>query len=78
MVMGGDSCSKGHEFESGHRILDGHLFTFICCLFEKTKINEKEAGVGHLFLKKDLGGGVKATNRQITKLLSDYVRTDLR
>ena len=30
MVMGGDSCSKGCEFESRHRILDGH-FTFICC-----------------------------------------------
>ena len=24
MVMGGDSCSKGCEFESRHRILDGH------------------------------------------------------
>ena len=31
MVMGGDSCSKGREFESQHRILDGHFFTFICC-----------------------------------------------
>ena len=29
MVMGGDSCSKGREFESWHHILDGicsHLF----------------------------------------------------
>ena len=25
VVMGGDSCSKGHEFESWHRILDGHF-----------------------------------------------------
>ena len=25
MVMGGDSCSKGHEFESCHYILDGHF-----------------------------------------------------
>ena len=24
VFMGGDSCSKGHEFESRHRILDGH------------------------------------------------------
>ena len=24
MVMGGDSCSKCCEFESRHRILDGH------------------------------------------------------
>ena len=29
MVMGGDSFSKGHEFESRHRILDGHFFTYI-------------------------------------------------
>ena len=47
--MGGDSCSNGHEFESRHRILDGHFFTFICCKncypFEKTKMNEKDAGV---------------------------------
>ena len=25
VVMGGDSCFKGHGFESRHRILDGHL-----------------------------------------------------
>ena len=25
VVMGGDSCSKGCEFESLHRILDGHF-----------------------------------------------------
>ena len=32
VVMGGDSCSKGREFESRHRILDGHdIFNFICC-----------------------------------------------
>ena len=29
VVMGGDSCSKGHEFESRHRILDGHFFTYL-------------------------------------------------
>ena len=50
MVMGGDSCSKGREFESQHRILDGHFFTFICCkncnmYLKKAKINGKEAGV---------------------------------
>ena len=28
---GGDSCSKGCEFESRHHILEGHFFTFICC-----------------------------------------------
>ena len=50
MVMG-DSCSKGREFESQHHILDGHFFTYIFVVkFEKTKIKEKEAGVGPLFL----------------------------
>ena len=29
VVMGGDSCSKGREFESWHRILDGHFITYI-------------------------------------------------
>ena len=49
--MGGDSCSKSREFESQHRILDGHFFTFICCkncnlCLKRQNINEKEAGVG--------------------------------
>ena len=30
VVMGGDSCFKGCEFESWHRILDGRVYTFIC------------------------------------------------
>ena len=29
VVMGGDSCAKGHEFESWHHILDGHFFTYL-------------------------------------------------
>ena len=29
VVMGGDSCPKGHEFESQHRILDGHFFSYV-------------------------------------------------
>ena len=29
--MGGGSCSKCREFESRNSILDGHVFTFICC-----------------------------------------------
>ena len=56
VVMGGDSHSKSHGFESQHRILDGHFFTYIfvvkicnVCL-KRPKINEKEAGVGP-FLK---------------------------
>ena len=38
-VVGGDSCSRGHEIESQHQIID--VFTFICCknapMFEYTK-----------------------------------------
>ena len=42
VVMGGDSCSKGREFEPQHRILDGHFKHYIVvrkleCLFEKTE-----------------------------------------
>ena len=29
MVIGGDSCSEGSEFESLHHILDGH-YSHIC------------------------------------------------
>ena len=51
VVMGRDSHSKGRGFESQHRILDGHFFTYICCkncnvCLKRPKINEKEAGVG--------------------------------
>ena len=51
MVMGGDSCSKDCEFESWHRILDGHFFTYFCCkncnvCLKRQKINEIEAGAG--------------------------------
>ena len=51
VVMGGDSYSKGREFKPQHCILDGHFFTylfvvkFVMCV-QKTKINEKAAGVG--------------------------------
>ena len=54
MVMGGDSCSEGRGFKSQHRILDGHfshIFVIKIVMFKKTKINEKDAGVGP-FLKK--------------------------
>ena len=52
VVSGRDSCSEGHGFESRHRILDEHLFTYICCkncndvCLKRLKINEKEARVG--------------------------------
>ena len=49
VVMGRDSHSVGHGFESRHRILDGH-FSHVC--LKRPKINEKEACVGLFFLKK--------------------------
>ena len=54
--MGGDSCSKGREFETRNHILDGYFFIFICCkicnvFLKKTKINEKEVRVGPFFKK---------------------------
>ena len=37
---------NSHEFKFWHRILDGHLFVVkLYCVFEKTKTNEKEAGL---------------------------------
>ena len=29
VVMGRDSCAKGHEFESQHCALDGYFFTYL-------------------------------------------------
>ena len=62
VVMGGDSRSEGRGFESRHRILDGHFFTYCkncnVCL-KRPKINEKEAGVGpFFFLKKAVGSNL--------------------
>ena len=50
MVMGRDSHYEGHGFDTWHRILDGHFFTYICCkncivCLKRPKINEKEAVV---------------------------------
>ena len=54
MVMGGDSCSESRGFESRHCILDGHVFTYICCkncneVCLKRPKTMKEAGVGTFF-----------------------------
>ena len=40
VVMGRDSCYKGHGFKSRHRILDGHFSHCNVCL-KRPKINEK-------------------------------------
>ena len=51
VVMGGDSCPKGHGSESQHHILDGHfspIFLYKNCnvCLKKMKINEKEVRIG--------------------------------
>ena len=52
MVMGRDSHLEGCGFKSQHCILDGHFFTYICCIncddvcLNRPKVNKKEAGVG--------------------------------
>ena len=60
MVMGGDLCSEGWEFESWHHILDGHfshLFVVrIVRFFEKTKINEKEGPFYKKMRREDFKG----------------------
>ena len=48
VVIGGDTCSEGREFESQDHLLHGHFFTLIFCkncnvFVQKTKINKKEA-----------------------------------
>ena len=56
VVMGGDLHSRGRGLKSLHRILDGHLLHYVVakmyCFYKKT-INEKEAGNGLFFLKKE-------------------------
>ena len=71
MVMGGGSCSKGREY----------IFHIpICCknfnvCLKKTKINEKEAGVGP-FLKKECGSGDggQLTRNQLRRVRFEYRR----
>ena len=51
MVMGRDLHLRSRGFKSYHWILDGRFFTTCCknlSLFEKNKINEKEAGDGQI------------------------------
>ena len=69
VVMGGDSYSKGREFESQHHILDGHfshLFVVkILMCVEKTKINKKRPGLANFFLKKTFIGQAKMDRRRV-------------
>ena len=43
MVMGGDSCPRGREFESQDT---SKLIVFKICLLDKTKNKRKEVGYG--------------------------------
>ena len=62
VVLGLDSLSDGHGFESQHRILDGHFFTLICCKYchvclKKTENKaKKRMGMAHFFKKYYLVG----------------------
>ena len=56
MVMGGDSCSEGHEFESQHYILDGHfshIFVVRIVMFVLKDKNNRKRGRGWSIFKKD-------------------------
>ena len=60
MVMGGDSCSKGCEFESQDRVLDEHfshgfVLKIVMFAFERLKINEKRLTTQH-WLASSLSG----------------------
>ena len=81
--MGGDSCSEGRGFKYQYSILDGHfshLFVVkIVTLFEKTKINEKEAGDGpfkKLSLETHLPGLIpaKAKSNEFDKMQNNYIQ----
>ena len=57
VVMGDNSCSRGRGFESRHRLLDEHLFGFICCKIcivslKRPKIKQKKRQGLLVFLKK--------------------------
>ena len=58
VVMGRDSRSKGHGFDSRRRILDGHFshlfFVKIVMFVLKDENKQKEAGVGPFFKDKKL------------------------
>ena len=55
MIIGGDSRSRGRGFESWHRILDGHFFTYLYCCkicnvwLKRPKINDKRGQVWPIF-----------------------------
>ena len=47
VVMGGDLCFEGFEFESQHRILDGHFSHIFVRFVQKDKMNEKRSRMAH-------------------------------
>ena len=57
-LMEEDFCSRGHGFQSQHRILNGHFYINFCwsCNFclKRPKINENEAWDGPFYIKKTL------------------------
>ena len=62
VVMGGDCCYKGCEFESWHRILDGHfshLFVekIVICVWKDDNKLKKRPRMAH-FLEKNRGTNI--------------------
>ena len=53
VLIGGDSCQRGHEFESPCHKQDGSFFTFMCCkncayrCLMRPKINKKTQEIVH-------------------------------
>ena len=66
VVMGGDSWSKGHRFESQHHLLDGHFFTFVVVkiikFVWKDENKRKRVRGWPIFLKKRRGPIYKRIN----------------
>ena len=57
VVMGGDSCTEGHGFDSQHCVLDGHFSQMFGCKncnvdLKNMKLNKIEACDGQFLNKK--------------------------
>ena len=81
VVMGGASFSEGCGFESRRHILDGHIFTLICCkivsmfVWKRPKIKEKEAGMPQLKkIKISVQSNLFFTFKTILKVYPPFLR----
>ena len=63
VVMIGQSCLRGLEFESQHQLLEGYLFTPICC-WKRLKVNKKRPFTCKRFYSTILGPQTPRTLQQ--------------